>query len=93
MKRFAEIRDEVERAARREQILERPVRLAVPQRGHSGRRPDARVVRPDQERRGRGRTLERFAFRIEPLLKQNGRWADYGRVIKNPVERVKRSHT
>ncbi len=94
MKRFAEIRDEVEARLRGENKSWNDLSdwLCLNEATQDADRTLAWFDRIKNDEDA-GATLERFAFRIEPLLKQNGRWADYGRVIKNPVERVKRSHT
>ena len=37
-------------------------------------------------------TLERFAFRLLPLLEEQERWADVGRLVRDPVKAIQRDH-
>lgn len=37
-----------------------------------------------------GPTVQRFSFRIERLLRESGRWADYGQLIEEPANMVRR---
>lgn len=37
-------------------------------------------------------TLDRMAFKIQPLLEERGRWSDVGRLISNPLARVQQDH-
>jgi thiol-disulfide isomerase/thioredoxin len=34
-------------------------------------------------------TLERFSYRLQPLLEQRERWADVGRLIPDPIQKLK----
>lgn len=45
-----------------------------------------------KDKRDRGEYLESHVFRIEKLLEENERWADLGRLWKDPIGELKKSH-